>query len=123
MEKHPSGLSTLLSSSKELSETEGEKIAPLPKSKEETFRHEWLESEPLARAWDGWLLVRKRKHSPATEYAKKLAMERLQSLSGGDLDIAIQIVHEAIEGGWTKFYELKGQARAASNSAGRQGWA
>ena len=50
--------------------------------------------------------MRKKMRKPMTAHAIDLAISKLQKLSAGDKDIAVDIVNQSIERGWTAFYPL-----------------
>jgi hypothetical protein len=51
--------------------------------------------------------MRKKIKSPMTERAVQLAMGNLEKLSGGDNDIAIQILEQSIMNSWKGLFALK----------------
>lgn len=102
-----------------LSRPKKEKSAQRTKTEVTTFTHPWLQNEMFLAAWDGWLQNRKKK---ASEYAKKLAMDILQDLSGGDMDDAMEYVKYSAIGGYPSFYARKGQGQAATSSRNKYGF-
>jgi hypothetical protein len=51
--------------------------------------------------------MRKKLKSPMTERAIQLAMGNLEKLSGGDNDIAVQILEQSIMNSWKGLFALK----------------
>lgn len=70
--------------------------------------------EPLNEAWQLW--NRHRNGKGWTAEAKKLNMRKLRELAGSDGELAIKIVRQAIELGYTGLWPLKAPQ---SNSVGR----
>ncbi len=62
--------------------------------------------EPLDNVFNDFLEMRKKMRKPMTAHAIDLAISKLQKLSAGDKDIAVDIVNQSIERGWTAFYPL-----------------
>lgn len=63
----------------------------------------------LDEAFAEYVQMRKKLHKPfATDHAIELAMKKLERLSGGDNDKAIQILNQSIENSWQGLFELKG---------------
>ncbi len=65
------------------------------------------ENESLLEALMAWAEMRKQIKSPLTDYATKLALNKLQKLSGGDEVTMVEIVNQTIENGWKSFFPLK----------------
>lgn len=61
----------------------------------------------LNEAFEAFIAMRKKIRKPMTEHAIDLMIKKLDKLSGGDSDTAIQILEASIEGSWTGIYELK----------------
>jgi hypothetical protein len=68
----------------------------------------WFEHPAFANAWDGWEEMRKASKSKPTDQARALAFAKLQSLSGGSVENAIQIINESTVSNWKSFYQIKG---------------
>ena len=60
----------------------------------------------LDKAFSDYVEMRKKIKAPLTDRAIELAMSKLQKLSGGDNDMAIEILNQSIEGSWKGLYEL-----------------
>ncbi len=65
------------------------------------------ENENLLEALMAWVDMRKQIKSPLTDYAVKLALGKLQKLSGGDERLMVEIINQTIENGWKSFFPLK----------------
>lgn len=63
--------------------------------------------EKLDIAFKDYLNMRKEIKKPMTKRAVELAMSRLQQLSDGDNDIAIQILEQSVMNSWMGLFELK----------------
>lgn len=61
--------------------------------------------EPLNEAWQLW--NRHRNGKGWTALAKKLSMNKLRELAGTDGSLAVKIVEQSIEKGYTALYPLK----------------
>ncbi len=61
----------------------------------------------LNQAFTDYVEMRKKIKSPMTERAVQLAMGNLEKLSGGDNDIAIQILEQSIMNSWKGLFALK----------------
>lgn len=71
------------------------------------LEHPLLKSDEVNEVFSEYLVMRKKKKNPATEYAIKLLLLTLVKLSGGKEDHAISIMNKAIVKGWLDFYELQ----------------
>lgn len=66
--------------------------------------------EELNSTFNEFILMRKKIKKPfATDHAIDLAMKKLQNLSGGDNDLAIEILNQSIENSWQGLFPLKEQ--------------
>jgi hypothetical protein len=63
--------------------------------------------EPLNEAWQLW--NRHRNGKGWTALAKKLSMNKLRELAGTDGTLALKIVQQSVEAGYTALYPLKSQ--------------
>ena len=73
--------------------------------------------DALNQAFADYVEMRKKIKKPlATERAVKLAMDNLNKLSGGDNDIAIQIIEQSIMNSWQGLFPLKQEAKKQSKS-------
>lgn len=72
--------------------------------------------EQLNKAFADYIDFRKKIKKPMTDRAIELAMSKLDKMSGGDNDVAIQILEQSILNGWQALYPLKndGQKREKS---------
>ncbi len=70
-------------------------------AKQERFKAE----EPLNEAWQVW--NRHRNGKGWTAKARELSMKKLRELAGTDGQLAMQIVCQSIERGWTGLFPLK----------------
>jgi hypothetical protein len=68
----------------------------------------------IAHAWGQWNLHRAGKGW--TPGARKLSLQKLVDLSGLNGDLALQIVHQSIEHGWTALYAPKDSVRPAPSA-------
>lgn len=70
----------------------------------------------LNQTFTDYVEMRKKLKSPMTERAIQLAMGNLEKLSGGDNDIAVQILEQSIMNSWKGLFALKEEKR--SNTGG-----
>lgn len=63
--------------------------------------------EKLNEAFLAFLDMRKKIKKPATDKAIKLLINKLNKMSGGNNDLAIQIIEQSIVNSWQDLYELK----------------
>lgn len=61
--------------------------------------------EPLNEAWQLW--NRHRNGKGWTALAKKLSMNKLKELAGTDGELALKIVQQSVEAGYTALYPMK----------------
>jgi hypothetical protein len=61
--------------------------------------------EPLNEAWQIW--NRHRSGKGWTAKARELSMRKLRELAGADGALALKIVEQAVERGWTALYPIK----------------
>jgi hypothetical protein len=74
----------------------------------------------LNQAFTDYVEMRKKLKSPMTERAIQLAIGNLEKLSGGDNDIAVQILEQSVMNSWKGLFALKEDKR--SNNAGGIDW-
>ena len=67
--------------------------------------------EILNNAFMEFLKMRKQIKKPMGDHAIKLAIKKLETLSGGDNDLAIKIINQSILGSWQGFYPLKDETK------------
>lgn len=70
--------------------------------------------EPLNEAWQLW--NRHRNGKGWTALAKKLSMNKLRELAGTDGALALKIVQQSVEAGYTALYPLKSAGNSFSQS-------
>ena len=63
--------------------------------------------EVLNQTFTDYVKMRKEMKKPMTDRAVQLAMNKLETLSGGDNDTAIKILEQSIERSWAGLFELK----------------
>lgn len=73
----------------------------------------WLPLEP----WEAFLAMRVKIKKPATEYAQKLIIKKLQRFMQDGMPPA-DVLEQSILNGWQDVFELKNQARAAAPQQG-----
>ena len=61
----------------------------------------------MNKAFNDFIAMRKDIKKPMSDRAIELAISKLDKLSGGDTEVAIEIVNQSILNGWQGFYELK----------------
>ena len=67
--------------------------------------------EILDKAFGDYVANRKALKKPLTDRAIDLAIKKLQDLSGGDNDKAVEIINQSIINGWAGLFELKGDKK------------
>lgn len=72
--------------------------------------------EKLNAAFTDYVDMRKKIKAPMTDRAVTLAMNKLAELSGGDNDLAIEIVNQSIMNSWKGLFELKKTNKPSGNS-------
>lgn len=73
------------------------------------------EDEALNQAFEEYIAHRKKLKKPMDAYKCELAIKKLMKLSGGDNDMAIQILKQSIDEGWQGLFELKEKPKAQKN--------
>lgn len=63
--------------------------------------------QEISEAWDAWSKYRQGKGWTAA--AKSINAKKLMSLSGGDSVLAVKIVEQSVERGWTGLFPIKEQ--------------
>lgn len=66
-----------------------------------------IEKSELEKSFEGLVESRKKKGKPMTERAKELVKKKVRELSGGDEQIAIQLLDQAVEKGWDTVWPLQ----------------
>lgn len=72
--------------------------------------------EQLNKAFLDYIDFRKKIKKPMTDRAIELAISKLDKLSKGDNDVAIQILEQSILNGWQALYPLKGTEQKKEKS-------
>lgn len=72
------------------------------------------QDEKLNEAFYDFVDMRKKIKSPLTDKAIKRAINKLNDLSKGDSDLAIQIIEESVFNCWKDFYPLKNKPTQSS---------
>ena len=99
---------------KECKELKNEKNDKKNKSIRDVF---FPNDELLDNAFREYVLMRKKIKKPfATDHAIDLAIKKLENLSGGDNDKAIEILNQSIEHSWLGLFELKGQKKTTNQN-------
>ena len=80
-----------------------------------------LEHSGFMEAWTGFLEMRKEIKKPATEYAQKLLLRKVDKLSEGKVDVAIQILEDSVTNNWQDIYPLKAPGFGRNGHAARGG--
>ena len=89
--------------------------------REDTIRKDkevYFPDELLNQAFLDYIAMRKKIKSPMTDRAIQLAIKNLENLSGGDNDLAIQILEQSIMNSWKGLFPLK-----TGNKRGEIDWA
>ena len=63
--------------------------------------------DEFAEVWHEFLVHRKRLKKPMTDYAQKLALNKLRDMSIGNKAKAIDIINQSILEGWVGLWALK----------------
>lgn len=88
------------------------------KNKEIKNIYKYYDDERLNNAFADYVAMRKDIKKPMTDRAIELAVKKLDKLSGGNTDAAIEIINQSIMGGWQGLYPLKGKSDPAANMGG-----
>ena len=70
--------------------------------------------ELLDKAFSDYVDMRKKIKKPMSDRAVELAMDKLNKLSGGDNDKAIEILNQSVMNSWQGLFELKQQSRSGT---------
>lgn len=73
----------------------------------------FFENEEFQLAIEGFAEMRKKKRAPLTEYALKLILKKLHSLSDEKVERAVLILEQSIENGWQGVFELHEENKSA----------
>lgn len=92
-----------------------DKIREDKKRKEKYYPYD----EKLDQAFADYVAMRKQIKAPMTDRAIDLAMKKLEALSGGDNDKAIEVLNQSVMNSWKGLFEVKGQAKP---QAGKIDW-
>lgn len=82
------------------------------KKREEEKRKYYPSDELLNDAFADYVSMRKKIKAPMTDKAIDLAIKKLDSLSGGDNDKAIEILNQSIMNSWKGLFDLKGSNKS-----------
>lgn len=85
---------------------------PNPNPNPNTESESYSDDVRLDEAMKEFIAFRKQIKSPMTERAIKLAMNTLEKLSGGDIDIMVQIIDQSIMNGWKGLFALKNDGQS-----------
>ncbi len=77
-------------------------------------------NQSLLEALQAWQEMRSKIKAPLTEYAIKLALKKLQTLSGGDECVMVEIINQSVENCYKGFFPLKGGGRMAPKKSKSQ---
>jgi DNA-binding Lrp family transcriptional regulator len=81
-------------------------------------REEFGWSDAFGNAWEEWMTDRKnRKIRKYTELGMTKALTSLWKKSGGNEQVAIQIINQSIENGWQGFWPIKARQPKGFNAA------
>lgn len=73
----------------------------------------FFENSDFQDALEGFAEMRKKKRAPLTEYALKLILKKLHSLSEEKVERAILILEQSIENGWQGVFQLHEENQSA----------
>lgn len=82
------------------------------KEKEKEKEIYYPSDELLDQAFNDFVAMRKKIKAPMTEKAIELAMKKLEDLSGGDNDKAVEILNQSIINSWKGLFPLKQKAKS-----------
>ena len=100
-------------------QTSGRQVASDKEYKElKELKNKYYKDDRLDSAFADYVLMRKDIKKPMTDRAIELAIKKLDKLSGGNTDAAIEIINQSIMGGWQGRYPLKGKSDPAANMGG-----
>ena len=72
--------------------------------------------EKLNNVFADYVAMRKKLKKPMTDRAVELAIKKLDTMSGGNNEIAIKILEQSIMNSWQGLFELKGEAPKKTES-------
>lgn len=67
----------------------------------------FMASPEFMEAWTGFLEMRNEIKKPATEYAQKLLLRKLETMSEGKIGTAVAILEQSVLSSWQDVYPLK----------------
>lgn len=106
-----------------IEEDKNKKRTEEDKNKKDTPTVYYPADELLNQAFLDYIEMRKKIKKPlATDRAVKLAMNNLEKLSGGDNDVAIQILEQSIMNSWQGLFPLKQEAKKQSSKTVFDEW-
>lgn len=88
-------------------EIRDKRIEKRDKKKDKEIEKFYPSDEYLDQAFSDFVAMRKKIKAPMTDKAIELAKKKLEDLSGGDNDKAVEIINQSILNGWKSFYQLK----------------
>ncbi len=77
-------------------------------------------NQTLLEALLAWKDMRSKIKAPLTEYAIKLALKKLQTLSGSDERVMVEIINQSVENCYKGFFPLKGSGHMAPKKSKSQ---
>lgn len=88
-----------------------EKVYPtdIPKRKAAYYP----DDKKLDKAFSDFVEHRKKLRKPLSDKGVELAIKRLEKLSGGNSDKAVEIINQSILGGWQGLFELKDEGKSS----------
>ena len=105
-EEQPTGLPTADQSKVKESKVKETKVNKSKDSLEEDFEYLFF-NESFKETFYDFLEVRKGLKARNTEKAKKLLLGKIEKLSRGNIQLAIQLVEQSIENSWKGIFEIK----------------
>lgn len=74
------------------------------------------DDEKLDKAFSDFVEHRKKLRKPLSVKGVELAIKRLEKLSGGNSDKAVEIINQSILGGWQGLFELKDEGKSSKTN-------
>ncbi len=73
--------------------------------------HVFFENENFKSKWNDWIVYKKQqfKFVYKNESSINAALRKLENLSNGDSELAIEIIEQSLAGGWKGFFKIKNQ--------------
>jgi hypothetical protein len=114
----PNADRTPTSDKQELKELKNDKNVKNERNNKKPHAVYYPTDDLLNQTFTDYVEMRKQLKKPMTERAVQLAMNKLESLSGGDNDKAIKIIEQSIERSWAGLFELKEDKRSSNQQGG-----